>query len=187
MEDNQIIKRIKGGDIDAFAILVEKYHERLLSFILRLVRDKQLVEDIGQEVFLDIYKSLQGFDEDRGTPFSAWLFIAARNRCLSELRKRKAPVAVSLEEIGDLAADGLAAEALLIEHERQEAFRISLEGLARPFREPLLMSLRGFTLREIAGACGLSPGTVKSRLFRAKERMKLLIGRHLGGKEYESV
>jgi RNA polymerase sigma-70 factor (ECF subfamily) len=187
MEDIRIIRRIKNGDVDAFSKLVEKYHQRLLTFIFRLVRDEGIVEDIGQEVFLDIYKSLKGFDENRGTPFSAWLFIAARNRCISELRKKNASVALSLEEVGELAGDNLSAEALLMAHERSEALRFSLEVLAKPFKEPLLMSLHGCTLQEISRACGISPGTVKSRLFRARERMKLLIERHLGGKGYESV
>lgn len=187
MEDNQVIRRIRNGDTDAFSILVERYHERLLNFIFRLVRDERIVEDIGQEVFFEIYKSLQGFDESRGTPFSAWLFIAARNRCISELRKKNASGALSLEEIGELAGDDRSAEALLMEHERSEALRLSLEGLAKPFREPLLMSLRGCTLKEISRACAISPGTVKSRLFRAKERIKILIARRLGGKGYESI
>ena len=187
MEDTQIIRRIKNGDTEAFSILVEKYHGRLLSYIFRLIREERVVEDIGQDVFLDIYKSLQGFDENRGTPFSAWLFIAARNRCVSELRKTNATAAISLEEIGDLAADGQSADARLIEAEEREAIRISLEGLSKSFKEPLMMRLRGCSLEEIASACGLTLGTVKSRLFRAKERMKFLIDRQLGGKDYECV
>ena len=87
LNDIEVIKRIKSGEIDAFSLLVEKYHRRLLIFIHRLVGDKSIVEDVGQEVFLNVYKSLDNFDEQAGVPFSAWLFIAARNRALSELRK----------------------------------------------------------------------------------------------------
>ena len=63
MEDIEIIKRIKRGDIEAYSVLVEKYHRQLLNFIYRLTGDEKSVEDIGQEVFLSVYQSLQRFDE----------------------------------------------------------------------------------------------------------------------------
>lgn len=189
MEDQEVVRRIKGGDTEAFSVLVEKYHERLLSFIFRLVRDERIVEDIGQEVFLNVYKSLPTFDENRGTPFAAWLFIVARNHCISELRKRNGNTfaAVSIEEIGELADNYQSTESLFMEQERREALRISLEKLAKPFKEPFLMSLRGYSLMEIAKACNISPGTVKSRLFRAKEKMKSLVKGYLGGNGYGEV
>jgi RNA polymerase sigma-70 factor (ECF subfamily) len=88
LEDIEVIRRVKSGDREAFSIFVEKYHRHLLNFIFRLIADEGIVEDIGQEVFLSIYKSLKDFDEDRGTPFSAWLFVIARNRCIAELRRK---------------------------------------------------------------------------------------------------
>jgi RNA polymerase sigma-70 factor, ECF subfamily len=187
MEDNLIIRRIKNGDIDAFSILVEKYHRRLLAFIYRLVCDEKIVEDLGQEVFLDVYRSLKGFDISSGTPFSAWLFITARNRCISELRKRKRSASVSIDEIGHLGTGLKSAEDLLIQHEQRQAVKASLEALSEPFKGPLVMSLSGCTLKEIADACGISPGTAKSRLSRAREKMKFLISEYLGGKRYERI
>jgi RNA polymerase sigma-70 factor (ECF subfamily) len=83
MDDNPIIRRIQNGDLDAFAALVRKYHRDLLRFIHRLVRDPHLAEDIGQDVFLDVYQSLARFNPERETPFVAWLYIVARNRCVS--------------------------------------------------------------------------------------------------------
>jgi RNA polymerase sigma-70 factor (ECF subfamily) len=85
VEDIDVVKRIKNGDVEAFSILVEKYHKYLLNFIFRLIGDEEIVEDIGQEVFLSVYKSLKDFDEKRGTPFSAWIFITARNRCIRDI------------------------------------------------------------------------------------------------------
>jgi RNA polymerase sigma-70 factor (ECF subfamily) len=86
VRDIDAISKIRAGDTEAFSALVEKYHRRLLNFIYTLTGDEAAVEDIGQEVFLSVYKSLDRFDEKRGVPFSAWLFIIARNRCISELR-----------------------------------------------------------------------------------------------------
>jgi RNA polymerase sigma-70 factor (ECF subfamily) len=85
MNDNTIIRLIQDGKIDAYARLVQKYHKNLLSFIYRLVRDPNITEDIGQEVFLSAYKSLAGFNTEKGTPFSAWLFVIARNKCVNYL------------------------------------------------------------------------------------------------------
>lgn len=189
MEDGPTISRIKDGDVQSFSVLVEKYHRRLLNFIYRLVGDEKIVEDIGQEVFLEVYKSLKNFDEKRGTPFSAWLFIIARNRCISELRKRNSSVRISLEEmdVSELGIDIWTAESLLMEKERWNALRSSLVGLSEHLRKPMDMCLRGSTLEEIASACGILPGTVKSRLFRAKGKMRLSMKGCFGGKWYERV
>jgi len=187
MRDREIIRRIKNGEVEAFSILVKKYHSGLLSFIYRLVGDEKIVEDLGQEVFLDAYKSLRDFDIERGTPFSAWLFIMARNRCISELRKRNGAACLPIDEIIDLGAELKSAEELLIEHEQRQMMASSIKRLAQPFRAPLVMSLQGCSLKEIADACGLSPGTVKSRLGRAREKLRLLVKVYSGGKGYVEI
>jgi len=76
----------KNSDVELYSLLVEKYHRRLLNFIYRLVSDERIVEDISQEVFISIYKSIMNYDLERGTPFSTCLFINGRNRCISKLR-----------------------------------------------------------------------------------------------------
>jgi len=174
-EDRVIIEKVKNGDIEAFALLVEKYQKRLLNFIYRRVGDEKIVEDIGQEVFLDVYKSLENFDEGRGVPFSAWLFISARNRCISELRKRNGPVMVAMEEASEIEADARTVESALIEHENRIAFRSCIEKLSEPFKRPLLMSLQGSSFEEIANRCEISLGTAKSRIHRAKEKLKTFV------------
>ena len=187
MDDLAIIAKIRSGNADAYAMLVEKYHRPLLTFIFRIVDDESLVEDIGQEVFLAVYKSLKDFDESRGTPFSAWLFIAARNRCITVLRERRAGKLADLEEIGMLPDVAANAEEMLLRQERMAALSVSLRQIPEPFRTTLLRSLKGESLDEIVMAEGVSTGTVKSRLFRAKERMRLLVGAYFGGKGYERV
>jgi RNA polymerase sigma-70 factor (ECF subfamily) len=185
MDDLDIIRQIRTGNADAYALLVGKYHRPLLNFIFRIVDDESVVEDIGQEVFFTVYRSLKDFDESKGTPFSAWLFIAARNRCISVLRERRGEKRVGLEEIAILPDGAKSAEDMLLEQERMAALAASLQQLPEPFRMTLLRSLKGESLDEIAMAEGISTGTVKSRLFRAKERMKLLVREYFGGKGYE--
>lgn len=181
MNDNAIIRLIQGGDVDAFAQLVRKYHQNLLAFICRFVRDPHLAEDIGQEVFLDVYKSLPKFDPEMGTPFSAWLYISARNRCISELRKRGRGESVPLEDYHMITGVADTAEEALISREGRQALAASLEQLPEPFRTTMVRSLQGASLNEIARQCGIPQATVKTRLFRAKEKMKQLMKDYVGG------
>jgi len=181
MNDNAIIKRIQGGDVDAFARLVHKYHKNLLAFIHRFVRDPHLTEDIGQEVFLDVYKSLSRFDPEQGTPFSAWLYISARNRCISEMRKRGRGECVPLEDYHGITGARDSAEVVLINNEGRQALSASLEQLPEPFRTTMFQSLQGASLNEIASQSGITLATVKSRMFRAREKMKQLMKEYVGG------
>lgn len=185
MNDIAIIKRIQRGDVDAFAQLVQKYHHNLLTYIYRFVRDSHLTEDIGQEVFLDVYKSLSRFDPEQETPFSAWLYISARNRCVSELRKRGNAESVQLEDHHMITGAENTAEVALIRHQERQALAASLDQLPEPFRTTMVKSLQGATLREIASHCGISTATVKTRLFRAREKMKQLMKEYVGGIGHE--
>ena len=187
MDDSSIIERVKKGDVESFSLLVEKYHRRLLAFIYRLIGDRAMAEDLGQEVFLQVYKSLKDFDTARGTPFSAWLFIAARNRCISELRSRQGKEQAPIEEAFSLAAEELAIDDALIEQEQREALLRSLSLLPAQYRSAITRSLQGASLQEIAEKEGVSAGTVKSRLFRARELMKAFVKEYFGRRGYEGV
>jgi RNA polymerase sigma-70 factor (ECF subfamily) len=183
IDDIGIVKNVQAGDTESFSFLVSKYHRHLLNFIYRLVGDREIVEDIGQEVFLNVYKSIRNFDVQRGVPFSAWLFITARNRCIGELRKKSLTV-VSMEKTGDLSARSKTPEEAASEEERVLAIDAALEQLPDPYKSTILQSLRGDSLEQIAVTSRISIGTVKSRLFRAREKMRLLLHDYLGGDDY---
>ena len=187
MEDSRIIQRVQSGDTEAFALLVSRYHRQLLNFIFRLVGDRAIVEDLGQEVFLNVFRTLPGFDPDRGVPFAALLFTVARNRCVSELRRRGKQNFVDLDLIGELPAPCRSGEDILLVRERREAIEYSLRQLPEPYRTTLLRSLEGQSMEEIATGSSVSVGTVKSRLFRARARLKALVEEIFGGKEHERV
>jgi RNA polymerase sigma-70 factor (ECF subfamily) len=178
--DLDVIRSVQAGHSEQFALLVNKYHRHLLNFIYRLVGDEQIVEDIGQEVFLGIYKSIGAFDAGRGIPFSAWLFITARNRCISELRRRK-PKFLDLEATAAHPAAGKTPERIASEEERLQAIRAALELLPEPYKSTILQSLRGDSPEEIARSHRISRGTVKSRLARAREKLKMLLKERWGG------
>ena len=180
MNDIDVIKRVQVGDSMSFSILVEKYHRPLLNFIYRLVGDERIVEDIGQEVFLSVYKSMRDFDVCTGTPFTAWLFITARNRCISELRKNR-HMNVSIEDTMELVVQDTSPEQAAIDNEHLDAIHASLKQLPEPYKSTILQSLRGVSMKEIALRDGISLGTVKSRIFRAREKMKSMMFKYFGG------
>jgi RNA polymerase sigma-70 factor, ECF subfamily len=185
MNDDVIIRLIRDGDTGAYARIVEKYHKNLLAFIYRLVRDPLLTEDIGQEVFLSAYKSISRFDLEAGTPFVAWLYIIARNRCITELRARGCVKLLKIEEFTQLPGAGEMADETLIRHEGMQRMETLLSQLPEPFRATILKSLHGASLKEIADECGIPLSTVKSRLFRAKERIRQLMNGYTGGVSHE--
>lgn len=185
MDDVIIIRRVLEGEVDAFALLVERYHRNLLSFIFRIVRDAHLAEDIGQEVFLNVYRELSHFDPKRGTPFAAWLFIVARNLSVSELRRQGRRQTVSAECLDLLPAIGESVECSLIRQEELELLKESLKELPEPFRATIVLSLKGDKVEDIAKRMGVAEGTVKTRLFRARERLALLFKGHFGGVGHE--
>jgi RNA polymerase sigma-70 factor, ECF subfamily len=187
VDDNHIIERVRGGDTEAFALLVERYHRPLLSFIRGLVQDAGAVEDLGQDVFLNVFRNLGEFQVERGVPFAAWLFIAARNRCVSHLRACRGRCFTELDGIGELPSRTQSAEELLLAGERRELVHKALHLLPEPFRATLLRSLAGQSLEEIALAQGLSSGTVKSRLFRAKKLIKAILEKFLKGDSRERI
>jgi RNA polymerase sigma-70 factor (ECF subfamily) len=181
MDDLTVIERVQAGEVEAYALLVERYHRRLLAFIFRLVRDRHLTEDIGQEVFLKVYQALPRFNPSRGTPFVAWLYIVARNEAIGALRQSRRRNCRPVEAFDDLAAAGESAEATLIRQEEERALAATLDDLPEPFRTPLLLSLQGASLDDIARRCGVPAATAKTRLFRARKKLELLWKAQFGG------
>jgi RNA polymerase sigma-70 factor, ECF subfamily len=175
MDEIEIIREIKAGDTNSYALLVERYHRPLLAFIFKIVGDKDAVEDIGQEVFFAAYRSLKGFDEMKGVPFSAWLFTVARNRCITILRQKRTRKPRDLKELESLEDGRRNPEEEFLAREQMIAVAASLQQIPEPFRNAILMSLEGSSLEKIAVSQSVTLGTVKSRLFRAKERMRFLV------------
>jgi RNA polymerase sigma-70 factor (ECF subfamily) len=183
LDDSDIIRSIQSGDTESFSLLVQKYHRQLLNFIYRLMGNDRIVEDLGQDVLLSIYRSIRHFDVRRGVPFSAWLFITARNRCISELRKKNR-AGVSIETIPDLKSRDRTPEQAASENERISALREALTQLPDPYRQTLLQSILGTSPEEIAAKNRISPGTVKSRLSRGREKLRFLLHAQPGGKNH---
>jgi RNA polymerase sigma-70 factor (ECF subfamily) len=168
MDDVSVIQRVLAGDREAYRLLVERYQQHVFGLLRNLSSDRHQCEDITQEVFLAAYLHLHSFDARRSS-FSTWLCTIARNKCLNARQKHRPLVWAELPEKNGPRLP----EAILGE---EELFRQLDAGLASLSPEQkmvfVLAELQGLAHEEIARIEQVPLGTVKSRLSRAKEKLR---------------
>lgn len=166
MDDATAIGLSAGGDREAFRCLVERYEGQAYAHALAITRDRASAQDAVQEAFLDAWRAIARFDAARR--FYPWLYTLLRNRCFKALAVRRPP-------------DGPQAVGLLRapEGQRPEStldLERALARLAPEERELLLLKhLDGLSYEELAERTGLAAGTVMSRLFAVRRRVKALL------------
>jgi RNA polymerase sigma-70 factor (ECF subfamily) len=178
--DLDLVRRAQDGDQAACRALVEGLHRPVLATIHRFLgsRFRHEVEDIAQEVFLKIFRSLHRFEPDRGVKFTTWTYTFVRNHCFDTLKKRRVPTwsLTSKDddaqiEVSDPATPG--PEAALASQELGSKIEAALQSLNEHQRLVfILREYQGLDYAAIAAALDVSEGTVKSRLHRAKEAMR---------------
>jgi len=173
--DEELVLAVRGGETDAFELLYERYEGRLFGYIIRLVKERDLAEDIFQDVFLTVLRD-ESFDPARGR-FSAWVFRVARNRCLQLVRDRSNQARL-------LSAEDDSTPSHQPEDTRLDAFsvRTALAALTEDQQQVLILKqVGGLSYSEIATALGIAEGTAKSRLHGAtrafRKRLHQLEGR----------
>lgn len=176
--DAQLIARIQNGDKQAFELLVAKYQRRVLRLISRLVRDPAEQEDIAQEAFIKAYRALPNFRGE--SAFYTWLYrIAvntAKNYLASQGRRPRTVGDMSSDEEGesfdveDVVEDNNTPDAVLHSRQVAEAVNQAIERLPEDLRMAVtLREIEGLSYEEIAQAMDCPIGTVRSRIFRARE------------------
>lgn len=167
-EDNQTIARVLAGDREAFRSLVTRHQSAVCATIRTLRTRSGDWEDLAQEVFLKAFQHLVRFDSGKGS-FRTWLLAIARNHCRSADQRRVVfPVTAAAEPADHRTPDRLAAEA-------EWFVRLDAALAALPEEQRLvfvLIELQGLSHQEAAEIAETSVGTVKSRLFRAKEWLR---------------
>ena len=178
--DSLLVERVKRGDMRAFEMLVVKYQRRIERLIARMVRDPDLVQDVAQETFIRAYRALPQFRGD--SAFYTWLYRIAVNtakKMLVEL-KRDPLVFESARSIsvdGDETSrveneltDGETPEALMASKEIASVVNAAIEALSEDLRQAItLREIEGLSYEEIAELMNCPIGTVRSRIFRARE------------------
>ena len=181
-EDLKLIEAFKHGDQQAFTALVTKYSNKVFGRIYSIMDDANQADDIAQEVFLNVFYSLNSF---RGkSSFSTWLYRITVNECLQALRKRKNKVfsiETALNENEHLKLQDILrsneenAENKLLREERERLAMKLLKALPDRFRVVLtLRKMENLSYKDIAENMGISVNTVKVWLFRARMKLKEL-------------
>jgi len=175
--DQQLVERAQRGDKQAFGLLVEKYQRKLARLISRLVRDPGEVEDVTQEAFVKAYRALPSFRGD--SAFYTWLYRIGINTAKNYLvaMGRRAPTSTEFEaeeaegfDSGELLREISTPESLLLTKEIAGTVNQAIEALPEELRSAIqLRELEGMSYEEIAKLMDCPVGTVRSRIFRARE------------------
>jgi RNA polymerase sigma-70 factor (ECF subfamily) len=171
--DEALIGRIAAGDKLAMQVLFARHHVRVYRFVLRLVRNQTLAEDLISEVFLDVWRQAGKF-EARST-VSTWLLAIARFKALSQLRKR------SEEELDEEAAAAIEdpgddPEVAAQKKDKSEVLRKAIAQLSPEHREIIdLVYYHEKSIEEVAEIVGIPENTVKTRMFYARKRLSELL------------
>jgi RNA polymerase sigma factor (sigma-70 family) len=175
-----LIQAACRGDLDAFNTLVDLHQRSVFNLCLRMLGNPAAAEDAVQEAFLSAFRNVQAFC---GASFRAWLMRIAANACTDELRRRGRRPALSLDapppgasEPIDIADTAAGPETLLLRHEQGQIVQLALLRLPPDQRLAVIMcDLQGFSYDEIAEAMRTSIGTVKSRIARGRDKLRLVL------------
>lgn len=180
MDEIALIQAAKDGDLDSFNRLVLAYQDLIYSHAYRMVGEEESADDATQSAFISAYKHLGSF---RGGSFKAWLLRIVTNACYDELRRRKRKPTVPLEPLDDAGEEvesarwmvdpGDQPEERMQRVELQRAIQHCLDNLPDDFRATVVMvDVQGLDYFEAAQAIGKPIGTIKSRLARARLRLR---------------
>ena len=185
--DGMLVQRTLAGDEQAFEMLVRRYHVPLFNFICHCLGDYDQACDISQQVFLQLYISMPTLRT--GEPLKAWLFQVARNRCLDELRRKRAIHFSELETNSD--DDDLSPLAIMPDthplpeeiaerHDLQQILRQAIEGLPPKFRSVVLLRYAGqLSFSEIGQTLSMPEATAKTYFQRARPLLRAALSTQL--------
>jgi RNA polymerase sigma-70 factor (ECF subfamily) len=176
--DLQTVRAAQRGDEDAARTLIDRLHRPILATAYRFLgpRYREEIEDIGQEIFLKIFRSLDRFDPDRGVKFTTWVYAFVRNHCFDVQKKKRLP-ATSLTGVEDeqieVDAEAPTPEAEAEQTELGARIEAAVATLADDQRMAfILREYEGLDYAQIAEVMDVSEGTIKSRLHRAKQSLR---------------
>ena len=181
--DKKLVKRVQRGDKGAFDLLVLKYQHKIVNLVMRYVRDPELALDITQEAFIKAYRALPRFRGD--SAFYTWMYRIAVNTAKNHLAaQRRRPMNVELDmqdpEQYDLHAnlkETDTPEAITLSNELQETVERAIAALPEDLRTAIILrELEGMSYEEIAQTMECPVGTVRSRIFRARDAIGKKVG-----------
>jgi RNA polymerase sigma-70 factor (ECF subfamily) len=179
VDEIQWIKRAQQGDAEAFGPLVQKHQQRVFSLIYHLVRRRDEVEDLAQEIFIKAFRAIRSYNFQ--SSFATWLSRIATNHCYDFLRHERASRVSFYWQMGENSQQELESNAesqpeQVLDHEEQIVLKDLVDKLLARAPENdrkilMLKELQDYSVEEIAEILNLKPTTVKVRLHRARKRM----------------
>jgi RNA polymerase sigma-70 factor (ECF subfamily) len=179
--DQQLVERVQRGDKAAFDLLVSKYQRKIFRLLSRLIRDSTEIEDVAQEAFIKAYRALPNFRGE--SAFYTWLYRIAINTAKNYLVSlgRRAPTTTEADiedaetfDDGDHLRDLNTPDSMLLTKQVAEAVNRAIDQLPEDLRTAIVLrELEGLSYEEIAESMRCPIGTVRSRIFRAREAIAL--------------
>lgn len=180
MDEIALVQSAQSGDLDSFNTLILHYQDRVFNTALRILGDEDIAQDAAQEAFISAFRSIATF---RGGSFKAWLLRTVTNACYDELRRQKRRPTTSLEpETNDgeemdsprwLADPNMTPSEQFEADELEHAIQHCLDTLPTDFRTVVVLAdVQGMDYSEVAIAARVPLGTIKSRLARARLRLR---------------
>ncbi|MGB2360582.1 MAG: RNA polymerase sigma factor RpoE [Luminiphilus sp.] len=185
--DQQLVQRAQRGDLRAFDLLVLKYQGRIAALVSRYVSDAGEVEDVTQEAFIKAYRALGKFRGD--SAFYTWLYRIAANAAKNHLvaKGRRPGADATIEDAegfdeGGLLSESASPEALAMGGELAEVVESALNALPEELKAALMLrEFDGLSYDDIADVLGCPVGTVRSRIFRAREAIDQRVKEQISG------
>ena len=194
--DALLVERAKRGEVSAFEMLVVKYQRRIERLVGRMVRDTDLVQDIAQETFIRAYRALPQFRGE--SAFYTWLYRIAVNTAKKALvEKKRDPLVfegamVSTEDgeepsrVENELTDGETPETVMASRQVAATVNAAIDALSEDLRQAIVLrEIEGLSYEEIADVMNCPIGTVRSRIFRAREAIAVKLRPLLGTREGE--
>jgi RNA polymerase sigma-70 factor (ECF subfamily) len=172
--DFGVLRKAQRGDERAFSLIVRAYEVPVFNYVMRLVGDRALAEDLTQEVFIRVFQGLPKFS--LRSKFTTWLFQVTKNRVLDELRanERRPRALVAIDDAPPLEV----VDAPFEQVETIAALWVAVEGLNTDLKMALLLrDVVGLSYNEIADSLDTTLATVKWRIFKAREEVQLSLAR----------
>lgn len=175
LSDRDLVDQVRYGEPEAFDELYRRFSDMVFNLALRLAGDRQLAEDLSQEVFLRVYRHVGGFQGRASV--KTWVYRVALNTCRSRLarrgRRRRVVRAVDDEALARVPAGGPGPEERAAEDERRRRLERAVSELPLVFRTAVVLrDVEGLAYEEIADVLGVRIGTVRSRIARGRARLQ---------------
>ncbi|HTY36674.1 MAG TPA: sigma-70 family RNA polymerase sigma factor [Bacteroidota bacterium] len=180
-DDFELVQAFRSGDGKAFEEIVRRYQRQVANIIYLTLGNREEVDDLSQEVFVRVFRSLDRFEFD--SSLYSWIYRIAVNLCIDEIRKKKIRKLIPLDFLSEQKFEGekrtkeatTGSDELLMK-EKKEIIRGALDRLSPLHRTVVLLrEYQDLSYGEIAKTLGISPQAVKSRLFRAREELRVML------------